>query len=145
MDDGRLSAAGSRGAWRRNDSGRGDRTGGGIAATGKALARVGEGGGRVHPGIHGGARQTRQVERSAGRNEGEEDVARPRLSRLGLQPKSQGDERRLDHARPPGAVARDGAGFAFARRTDKPLGSARAALAAKLPKKLFRRAAADFA
>ena len=116
-----------------------------LPRAGKAAARTGEGGRRVRPGIPGGAREARRAERSAGGDEGEEDVARPRLSRHGFRPEGARDERRLDHARAPGAAAGDGAGPAAAGRADEPPRPALAALAAELSEELFRRGAADFA
>ncbi len=62
-----------------------------------------------------------------------------------FRPPGAGDERRLDHARASGAVARDGARSAPARRADESPRPALAALAAELSEELFRRAAADFA
>ena len=56
-----------------------------------------------------------------------------------LHPARARDERRLDHARAPGAAARHGARSAVARRTDQPPRPALAVVAAKLPEDVFRR------
>src|SRR6266540_2114624 len=68
------------------------------------------------------------------------DVATGRVDEL-----PQLEKRLLDHARPPGPVAGDGAGPPAAGRTDQPPRPALPALAAELPEELFRRPVADFA
>src|ERR1019366_4089703 len=145
MDYGGPSSAGERSARRGNGFGCGDRAGGRIAPFGKAAARAGAGGECVVPGIFGGTCKARQAQRPRGRDEGEEDVARPRFSRRGFQPEGAGDERRLDYARAPGPAAGARTGPAPAGRTDEPPRLALAALVAELPEELFRRVAADFA